>query len=164
MCAPEMLSPVYFRAARYGTAVITRAAEPAGRAHAHAAGGGRGEEERGRAVRSAPRRARGPLVRSARRVGSSPVPPASHHGPYERVRRREGAAAPRDCPEPRQAQAGSPQPAPGGTPLNPVLVTRYFKAAAIREVQIKLRHRFQHIFLQHALSFVLSMCRSPSSL
>lgn len=113
---------------------------------------------KGMGGRHGPHLTRGPSVRSARRVGSSSVPPASQHRPDQRVRRWEGAAPMGGCPEPRQGQAGSP---PGCTPLNTVLVTLCVKAAAILEVQIKAHHHFQRTFLQYTLLFVLSMCRCP---
>lgn len=89
MCAPEMLS-------RWGGG---------------GGGGGRGEEEHGRAALSAP---------AALWCGQRGVSVPRGYRPFRTSlvqwgRRWEGAAAPRGCPEPRRAQAGSPQPAPGGT-------------------------------------------------
>lgn len=86
-------------------------------------GGGQGTRRR-RKRRSGAAGGRGrarkdPSEGLARRVGSSSVPAAPDRRAYEGVRRREGAAAPGDRPEPRQGRAGSPQAGARRDPAKP---------------------------------------------
>lgn len=106
MWCPKMISglPVYFRAAPCVTAGITGKAGHGTcprhrRRRRRSSGGGRA-----RAARRGSRRARCPPGRSARCGGSSSARPVCHHGLSVSVQRREGAAPPGGCPEPRRAQ------------------------------------------------------------